>query len=76
MTGVTIGDGAIIATNSTVVKDVEPYAVVGGNPAREIKKRFAEETIEKLLRLKWWDWSLEKINDNLQNLTDNKIDRL
>ncbi len=76
MPGVTIGDGAIIATNSTVVKDVEPYAVVGGNPAREIKKRFPEETIEKLLRLKWWDWSLEKINDNLQNLTDNKIDRL
>ena len=76
MPGVTIGDGAIIATNSTVVKDVEPYAVVGGNPAREIKKRFPEETIEKLLQLKWWDWSLEKINDNLQNLTDNKIDRL
>lgn len=76
MPGINIGDGAIIATNSTVVKDVEPYTVVGGNPAREIKKRFPKETIEKLLKLKWWDWSLEKISDNLQHLTDNKIDRL
>lgn len=76
MPGVKIGDGAIIATNSTVVKDVEPYAVVGGNPAREIKKRFPKETIDKLLKLKWWDWSPEKISANLQHLTDNKIDRL
>ena len=76
MPGIKIGDGAIIATNSTVVKDVEPYSVVGGNPAREIKKRFPKETIDKLLKLKWWDWSLEKISDNLQHLTDNKIDRL
>ena len=74
MPGIKIGDGAIIATNSTVVKDVEPYSVVGGNPAREIKKRFPKETIEKLLRLKWWDWSPEKISDNLQHLTDNKTD--
>ena len=52
MAGVTIGDGAIIATNSTVVKDVEPYSIVGGNPAAEIRKRFPKETIEKLLELK------------------------
>ncbi len=76
MPGIKIGDGAIIATNSTVVKDVEPYSVVGGNPAREIKKRFPKETIDKLLKLKWWDWSPEKISANLQHLTDNKIDRL
>ena len=76
MPGTKIGDGAIIATNSTVVKDVEPYSVVGGNPAREIKKRFPKETIDKLLKLKWWDWSPEKISANLQHLTDNKIDRL
>ena len=74
MPGIKIGDGAIIATNSTVVKDVEPYSVVGGNPAREIKKRFPKETIDKLLKLKWWDWSPEKISDNLQHLTDNKTD--
>lgn len=76
MAGVTIGDGAIIATNSTIVKDVEPYSMVGGNPAREIKKRFPEETISKLLELKWWNWDLEKITQNLQNLTDNEIGKL
>lgn len=76
MAGVTIGDGAIIATNSTVIKDVAPYTIVGGNPAKEIKKRFNEETIDKLLMLKWWDWPIEKITENLQNLTDNLIDKL
>lgn len=60
MAGVKIGDGAIIATNSTVVKDVKPYTIVGGNPAKEIKKRFPKLTIEKLLELKQWDWDLEK----------------
>jgi virginiamycin A acetyltransferase len=76
MAGVTIGDGAIIATNSTVIKDVEPYSIVGGNPAKEIKKRFSEETISKLLELKWWNWDIEKITKNIQNLTDNEIDKL
>jgi virginiamycin A acetyltransferase len=76
MPGIKIGDGAIIATNSTVVKDVEPYSVVGGNPAREIKKRFPKETVDRLLQLRWWNWSPEKINENLQHLTDTKIDKL
>lgn len=76
MSGVTIGDGAIIATNSTVVKDVEPYSIMGGNPATEIKKRFSQETIEKLLELKWWDWNIEKITANVENLTNNKIEKL
>ena len=53
MAGVKIGDGAIIATNSTVVSDVEPYTIVGGNPAREIKKRFSPEIVERLLKLQW-----------------------
>jgi virginiamycin A acetyltransferase len=69
MAGVTIGDGAIIATNATVIKDVEPYTIVGGNPATLIKKRFSDDVIEKLLKLKWWDWSIEKITENIQNLT-------
>ena len=73
MAGVTIGDGAIIATNSTVIKDVEPYSIVGGNPAQEIKKRFSKEVITKLLELKWWDWDIEKITRNLQHLTANEI---
>lgn len=76
MAGVKVGDGAIIATNSTVVKDVEAYAIVGGNPASEIKKRFSKPTIEKLLELKWWEWDIEKITKNIQNLTDNKIENL
>jgi virginiamycin A acetyltransferase len=76
MGGVRIGDGAIIATNSTVVKDVEPYSIVGGNPAKEIKKRFPDNTIVKLLKLKWWDWSIEKITENIQNLTGSKIENL
>lgn len=76
MAGVNIGDGAIIATNSTVTKDVEPYTIVGGNPAKELKKRFSEDLIAKLLKLKWWNWDIEKITKNIQNLTDNKIEEL
>lgn len=76
MSGVTIGDGAIIATNSTVVRDVEPYSIVGGNPAIEIKKRFSEDKIAKLLKLKWWDWEIEKITKHVQNLTGNDIDMI
>ena len=76
MAGVTIGDRAIIATNSTVIKYVEPYSIVGGNPAKEIKKRFSNEVVRKLLDLKWWDWDIEKITQNLDNLTSNKIENL
>lgn len=68
MPGVKIGDGAIIATNSTVTKDVEPYAIVGGNPAKIIKKRFSDEIIKLLLELQWWNWADEKIFDNLEKL--------
>jgi virginiamycin A acetyltransferase len=75
MAGVTIGDGAIIATNSTVTKDVAPYSIIGGNPAKEIRKRFSEEVIAKLLALKWWNWDIEKITKNVQHLTDNKIEK-
>lgn len=76
MSGVTVGDGAIIAANSTVVKDVEPYSIVGGNPAIEIRKRFSEDKIAKLLELRWWDWELEKITKNVQNLTGNDMDKI
>jgi acetyltransferase-like isoleucine patch superfamily enzyme len=62
MSGVKIGDGVIIANNSHVVKDVEPYSIIGGNPAKFIKYRFTPEQIEKLLKIKWWDWDDEKIN--------------
>ncbi|PQJ74474.1 CatB-related O-acetyltransferase [Polaribacter gangjinensis] len=76
MAGVTIGDGAIIAANATVVKDVAPYTIVGGNPAKEIKKRFSDETIAALLKLKWWDWDIEKITQHVQHLTGNEIEKL
>lgn len=78
MDGVTVGDGAVIATGSIVTKDVPPYAIVGGVPAKVIKYRFDEETIEKLLQLKWWDFSDEKILQNKaffneKNITSEKI---
>lgn len=76
MAGVRIGDGAIIATNSTVIKDVEPYAIVGGNPTTQIKKRFPDETISKLLELAWWNWDIEKITANLHHLTGTDIEKL
>ncbi|MEO0788683.1 MAG: CatB-related O-acetyltransferase [Bacteroidota bacterium] len=76
MPGVTIGDGSIIATKSVVTKDVEPYSIVGGNPAKRIRKRFSEEQIKELLYLKWWDWPVEKITANVQSLTGNNIAEL
>ena len=74
--GVTIGDGAVIASCSVVTKDVEPYAIVGGNPARELRKRFSDENIQALQTLKWWDWDLEKITRNLSLLTGNDVKAL
>lgn len=76
MPGITIGDGAIIATNSTVTKDVAPYTVVGGNPAQLIKKRFTDERIGKLLELQWWNWDIEKITHNLPLLVKGELDLL
>lgn len=76
MAGVTIGDGAIIATNSTVVKNVEPYSIVGGNPSTEIKKRFSKEKIDQLLTIQWWNWDIEKITKNIQHLTNNDFDKI
>ena len=61
-----IGDGAVIASDSVVVKSVPPYAIVGGNPARIIKYRFSEDIIDALLRIKWWDWDIDKIYENFK----------
>lgn len=74
MSGVTIGDGAIIANNSHVVKDVEPYAVYGGNPAKFIKLRFSEGQIASLLKIQWWNWPDAKINEHAYLLCSASID--
>ena len=76
MAGVTIGDGAIIAANATVVKNVEPYTIVGGNPAKIIRKRFSEKHIKLLLEIQWWNWSIEKITENVQLLTSTTVEDL
>ncbi len=76
MPGIKIGNGAIIASRSVVTKDVEPYSVVGGNPAKVIKKRFDDQTIRLLEEIKWWDWNIEKITKNLEILTSSDIEKL
>lgn len=73
MAGVTIGDGAIIGTRAVVTKDVPPYTIVGGVPAKEIRKRFSEEMIAHLLNVKWWDWPIEKISQNIEAIKDGKL---
>lgn len=63
MPGITIGDGAVIGSRALVTKNVEPYTVVGGNPAREIRKRLPEPDIAMLLEMKWWDWPIERLQE-------------
>ena len=76
MAGVHIGDGAIIAARAVVTKDVPSYTIVGGTPAKEIRKRFDAEIIEQLLILKWWDWSTDKIHQCLTYIAEGKLDEL
>ena len=74
--GVHIGDGAIVGANSVVSKNVPAYHIVGGNPIRTIRKRFDDETIDFLIHLKWWDWSDEKIFENLELLCSGDITKI
>ena len=76
MAGVHIGDGAIIAARAVVTKDVPPYTIVGGTPAKEIRKRFDAEVIQQLLILKWWNWSTDKIRQCLPYIAEGKMDEL
>jgi virginiamycin A acetyltransferase len=76
LSGVHVGDGAIIGTRAVVTKDVPPYAVVGGIPAREIKKRYDDDAIRKLQQIKWWDWPFDKIQRFLPNIMSGELDKL
>ena len=62
LSGVTIGDGAVVATEAVVAKDVPPYAIVAGNPARVIRLRFADDIVDALCRIRWWDWPDDRIH--------------
>lgn len=76
LSGVTIGDGAIIGVRAVVTKNVPPYTIVGGVPAKTIRKRFDDTTIAKLLELRWWDWPEERIKANLEVIQSGRIEKL
>lgn len=76
LSGVTIGNGAVIGAKSLIVKDIPSYSIVGGVPTKVIKKRFDDRTIEKLEKIKWWNWSDEKIQKNIDILSSDKSELL
>lgn len=76
MPGIKVENGAIIAAHSVVTKNVEPYTIVGGNPAKIIRKCFPDEVIEQLQKLSWWDWEAAKITAHLEVLASGNIDKL
>ena len=76
LSGVTIGDGAIIGTRAVVTKNVPPYTIVGGVPAQTIRKRFSQDTIDTLLKIKWWDWSKERITQHISEIQSGNMEHL
>lgn len=76
MQGIHIGDGAVIGARAVVTRDVAPYTVVGGIPAKKIKARFDENTIGRLLEMKWWDWPDEKVKQNIKWIQYGRISEL
>ena len=76
MPGVKIGDGAVIGTRAMVTRDVEPYSIAGGHPAKEILKRFDDGLVDLLLELRWWEWSEDHLNEAMPLLTSGNIEAL
>lgn len=76
LSGTCVGNGAVIGASAVVARDVAPYSIVVGNPAKEVRKRFSEADITKLERLAWWDWPLERILDNVRLLCSTNLDGL
>lgn len=74
MSGITIGNGAVVAAFSVVTKNVPPYAIVGGNPACIIRHRFAEEVVKRLLEIKWWDWPETYVRSLIPDMLSNDIE--
>ena len=76
MPGIKIGDGSVIASRSVITKNIEPYSIVGGNPAKLIRMRFDDKVIEQLKKIKWWNWPINKITSNLEILTSNNYEAI
>lgn len=74
LSGVNIGDGVVIAAGSIVTRDIPPYSIIGGNPAKIIRKRFDDLTINALLKIKWWDWDDQRINKNLPLICSSNVE--
>ena len=76
MQSVTIGDGAIIGARAVVTKNVPPYTIVGGVPAKPIRMRFDERTVTELMQMKWWNWTDEKIRNNIKHIQSGNIEAI